>query len=383
MPASRDRGALELVHAAGLDDDDRARLRAFAELDALAVIAAHAVAGLAPGAVARVTAWLASGLRGPYDEAFAAERASSAAWFVALKLPALQALGVIHRVRAACADAIPARFPPDDAPAISRAVHKLLDLETALLVHHVARASETQLVERADAAQADRVAAIQTLSSGLAHEVRNPLNSAKLQLELLARRLRRDHDDPKLLEPVEHVHAELARLTRLLNEFLAFARPSALALGDHDVVVIVHGVLDAERAFADGRGIQLALAGSAAARARIDAQHVHQIVHNLVHNAVEAVPAGGRVTVTIGDDADHVRLAVEDDGDGIPAAVQHRIFEPFFSTKLSGTGLGLSIVHSAVALHGGTVHVASSPHGTRFEVVLPRHGAITTSPSPR
>jgi signal transduction histidine kinase len=373
--ASRDRGAIELVLAAELGDDDRARLSALAEALADELPAIAAGSELEPAGQARVCAWLASGLRGPYDEAFASERASSAAWFVALKLPALAALAVIQRVRAAYAEAIAARYPADEAHAVARAVHKLLDLETALLVHHVARESQTQLVERADLAQADRVAAIQTLSSGLAHEVRNPLNSAKLQLELLARRLRRDHDDPKLLEPVELAHDEIARLTRLLNEFLAFARPSALALGDHDVVVIAHGVLDAERPFADGRGIALALAGSAAAPARIDAQQVHQIVHNLVHNAVEAVPSGGHVTVTIGDDADHVRLAVEDDGAGIPEAVQHRIFEPFFSTKLSGTGLGLSIVHSAVALHGGTVHVASSARGTRFEVVLPRHGA--------
>ncbi|HET9622369.1 MAG TPA: HAMP domain-containing sensor histidine kinase [Kofleriaceae bacterium] len=359
MPTSRDAQAA-IVRAAGLDAGERAQLLALATRlgDDLPVIAARA--GLSdPPAVACGAAWLAKILRDP-----SGERALPA-WHVALKLPALGVLGVIHGAR----DRLVER-----APGAARALHKLFDLETALLVHHVAHASQHQLVERADAAQTDRVAAIQTLSAGLAHEVRNPLNSAKLQLELLARRLRRDHDDPRLREPVELVHQEIERLTRLLNEFLAFARPSALVLGDHDVVAIARGVVEAEPPLP---GITLTLAGSPAVPARVDAHQVHQIVHNLVRNAVEAVAAGGAgtvtVTVTPGDDADHVRIVVADDGPGIPEAVQHRIFEPFFSTKLSGTGLGLSIVHSAVALHGGTVRVDSSPRGTRFEVVLPRH----------
>ena len=106
--------------------------------------------------------------------------------------------------------------------------------------------------------------------------------------------------------------------------------------------------------------------------ARVDPAKVHQIVANLVRNAVEAVTANGRVQVTVESALDGVIVRVEDDGPGIPGAVQARIYEPFFSTKESGTGLGMSIVHSLVALHGGTITLDTGTDGTRFDVKLPR-----------
>ncbi len=227
----------------------------------------------------------------------------------------------------------------------------------------------TRRDQRAD--QSDRIAALQTLSAGLAHEVRNPLNSARLQLELLARRLRRAGADPTLIEPVEQVNHELERLTRLLNEFLAFARPSELVLADHDIPAIARAVVAAQTAFAATRGAALEVVGVDALVARVDVQKLGQIVQNLVRNALEAVAPGGRVAVAVTEDDGRAHLIVDDDGPGIPEAIQHRIFEPFFTTKDAGTGLGLSIVHGMVAALGGTIAVASSPRGTRFDVALP------------
>ena len=120
------------------------------------------------------------------------------------------------------------------------------------------------------------------------------------------------------------------------------------------------------------RGAAIQLAGVDSLRVRIDAQKLRLISQNLVRNALEAVAPGGRVVVTLDGDDVHVRLAVEDDGRGIPEAIQRRIYEPFFTTKDTGTGLGLSIVHGLVAAHGGTITFASSPQGTRFDVSLPR-----------
>jgi signal transduction histidine kinase len=92
-----------------------------------------------------------------------------------------------------------------------------------------------------------------------------------------------------------------------------------------------------------------------------------------VRNALEAVSAGGRVSIELAGDDDHVRLSVRDDGPGIPAEVRPRIYEPFFSTKEGGTGLGMSIVHSLVSLHGGSIELQTGSHGTRFDVAIPRH----------
>jgi signal transduction histidine kinase len=253
-----------------------------------------------------------------------------------------------------------------------RSVDKLFDVELALMLRHYQLVSEERLVERERTILNDRLAALRTLSAGLAHEVRNPLNAAKLQLELLDRRLRRAEADLKLIEPVEQVSREIERLTGMLNEFLAFARPSELALADHDVAAIVREVVAAQKAFAATRGAAIQVAGVSSLRAYIDAQKLRQISHNLVRNALEAVAPGGHVLVTIDGSDDHVHLTVEDDGPGIPEAIQRRIYEPFFTTKEAGTGLGLSIVHGMVVAHGGTITVASSPDKTRFDVSLPR-----------
>jgi len=233
--------------------------------------------------------------------------------------------------------------------------------------------AHTALAERD--ALSDRIVSLQTLTAGLAHEVRNPLNSARLQLELLERRLRRASAAANLIDPVEQVSHELERLTRLLNDFLAFARPSRLALANHDVRMIVGDVVAGEQPFAASRDATLQVTGIASLRARVDAPKLRLIALHLVRNALEAVAPGGHVVVTVAADEDHVRLAVEDDGPGIPEASRRRVYEPFFTTKDTGTGLGLSIVHAMVAAHGGAVTVDSAPGKTRFDVALPRHPA--------
>jgi signal transduction histidine kinase len=387
--ASREAAASQLFEALELGDADRARLRALhvelaPRLPAIAdrfydrLAAWPGTSGLftsaAQGAWLRATLvdWMTSGLCGPYDEQFDAKRAQIGQRHVAIGLPQHSLFAAMNLVRGEYHDFIDQRYEPSQARLVARAIDKLLDIELALLLGYYQRDAEAELLARERGAQAARVAALQTLSAGLAHEVRNPLNSATLQLELLERRLRRNSGQPQLIQPLEQVRHEIERLTRLLNEFLAFARPAELVIEDHDVAAIVREVVEAERPAAQARGAVLSDGTVAALRANVDAPKLRQIVRNLVHNAVEAVTRGGRVTVTATGDHEHVYLAIEDDGPGIPEAVQRRIYEPFFTTKDAGTGLGLSIVHGMVTLHGGTITIDSTPRGTRFDVVLPR-----------
>jgi signal transduction histidine kinase len=203
--------------------------------------------------------------------------------------------------------------------------------------------------------------------------VRNPLNAAKLQLELLERRLRRTNDDPRLTEPLERTQNEIERLTGLLNEFLVFARPPDLHAQEHELVAVVRQVLDGERDAAEQRGVALELdAEPAEILAEFDATKVHQLVANLVRNACEAVTTGGRVGISVRVDDARCVIRVVDDGPGIPEDVRPRIYEPFFSTKDGGAGLGMSIVHSLVTAHGGSIDLATGPRGTAFEVAIPR-----------
>jgi signal transduction histidine kinase len=378
----------EVVAYVALGDDDRARLvdlhaRLAPAFPAIAdrfyeVVAAHpATARLVTRAqLARMREalieWMASGLVGPYDAAFVERRSRIGRRHVAVGLPQHYVLTAMTVIRDAYDDRIAALYAPDEARRVARSVNKLLDVELALMLGHYQVDAEDRLVERERRIQSERVAAMQTMSAGLAHEVRNPLNSAKLQLELLERRLRREHNDPKLVEPVELAHHEIERLTRLLNEFLAFARPPDLDLVAHDIIALAHTVIAAERPLADRRGATISLTSDEPVTATVDPGKLQQILQNLIRNAIEAVEPGGLITVAIRGDAGHLYLAVSDDGPGIPDAICSRIYEPFFSTKDGGTGLGMSIVHSMVTLHGGTIDVDSSPCGTRFEVVMPR-----------
>jgi signal transduction histidine kinase len=380
----------ELLAYVALDAGDRARLVTLhavlaPELPAIAdafVAAAQANATTAatlsdPERITRLRAslisWMSTGLLGPHDDGFVAKRARIGRRHVELGLAQHYLIAAMSVVRGAYHDRIALAYAPAEALAVGRAVHKLLDLELALMLRTTRADSDEELVAGERRRRLEQVEAMQTLCAGLAHEVRNPLNSAKLQLELAARRLRRGGDDPRLVEPVELAGHELDRLTVLLDEFLAFARPPALDPHPQDIVSVVRDVIEHDRPLAERRGAALTLVdGTGPIVVEIDAVKVHQIVDSLVCNAIEAVAAGGHITIAIVPAAAHIHIRVTDDGPGIPAEVLPRIYEPFFSTKEGGTGMGMSIVHSLVALHRGTIEVTSSRSGTTFDVAVPR-----------
>jgi signal transduction histidine kinase len=316
--------------------------------------------------------WMSWGLLGPYDDAFYASRSRIGKRHAALGLAQHYMFAAMNVIRAGYVARIGALFPRAQVFPYIRSVDKLLDLELAMMLHDYQAGSEDRLVRRERRQQSDQLAAMQTLSSGLAHEIRNPLNSAKLQLELLERRLRRKLDDTSLTEPTALAHHEIERLGDLVNDFLAFAQPSSMYVAGQDLVVIAHHVIELERPLALRRGVELQLVAGGEVHACVDATKLHQIIQNLLRNAIEAVAPGGHVALRIDEDADRVHVRVIDDGPGIPDRVRARMFEPFFSTKESGTGLGMSIVHSFVAMHGGTIGVVSTPAGTEFDVTLPR-----------
>jgi signal transduction histidine kinase len=380
----------ELLAFVGLGDGDRTRLRALhprlaPRFEAIASRFYEAVLA-SPGAAAALSGpaqierlrislidWMSSGLLGPHDERFYEKRSRIGRRHVAVGLASQYMFSAMTVLRLAYQDSIAELYPPGEALAVMRSVHKLLDCELAIMVQHYELDTQDKLVARERRAQADRILAMQTMSAGLAHEVRNPLNAAMLQLELLERRLHRAGDDPRLLGPTELAQNEIERLTALLNEFLVFARPPELHPQEHDVVAVVRQVVDLERGTAEQRGVALALdAEPAQVLAEVDVAQVHQMVLNLVRNACEAVSDGGHVTAGVRADDTRCLIRVSDDGPGIPDHVVPRIYEPFFSTKEGGTGLGMSIVHSLMSLHGGSIDLQTGPGGTTFEVAIPR-----------
>lgn len=238
------------------------------------------------------------------------------------------------------------------------------------------------------AADAEALSAMGTLAMHLAHEIRNPLNAAVLQLHMLGRDVDKLEVDEgvrgKLHRRARVVESEIGRLSRLLTEFLELARPRGIAREPVQVGTLVDAVLDLERDAAAARGVQvlrhLADEGCVALG---DTEKLKQVVLNLVVNALEAMKEGGTLTVTVTSEGEWARIAVEDTGPGIDPQVLGSIFDPFFTTKEAGTGLGLSIVRKIVDQHAGEVRLESERgRGTRVTVAIPLARALTKGVAP-
>jgi signal transduction histidine kinase len=237
------------------------------------------------------------------------------------------------------------------------------------------------------AQMAEKLAAVGTLTAGLSHEIRNPLNAALLQLTVLERRLQRLAGDLQgpLLEPLVLVKDEIRRLDHILEDFLQFARPRVFVPRAVELCQVVSRVLDLLAGEAERRSIRLErelTADPGGTPVAGEEERLRQVLVNLTLNAIEATPDGGRVRVRClvlapdqaqGERDTSVAVTVDDSGPGVPAAARDRIFEPFFTTKARGSGLGLSIVHAIVLQHGGTISVGEAPGGgARFLLRLPR-----------
>lgn len=369
------------------DEDLLRRLRAATSDAEIAAIAEHFYAVImqhegarsviteGPAQIARLKStlveWVISGLADPHDEGYYERRSRIGRRHVAIGLPQQYMFTAMNVMRRDLHHLVETHLP-DERLATRDAIDRLLDMELAIMLRHYQLEVEERLVRRERQAQAERLTAVRTLSAGLAHEVRNPLNAAKLQLELLERRLRRGDGDPRLLDAAELVRVEIGRLSKLLDEFLAFARPADLAPTPTDMVSLARHVAELERPGAEVRGVTLEVTAPVPSiEALVDAAKIHQVVQNLLRNAIEASPRGGKVDVIVEPIDGGVALRVRDQGPGIPTHVLTRIYEPFFSTKEGGTGMGMAIVHSLVSLHGGEIHVRSE-NGTEFAVHLPR-----------
>ena len=219
--------------------------------------------------------------------------------------------------------------------------------------------------------RSERLAAVGTMAAGLAHEVRNPLNSASLQLTLLERRLGRGEDAAAVL-PVAHIiKGEIDRLDRLVRDFLAFSQPRPLEAKPVTVPPLLEGVVALIRPVAEAARVEIAVEVAPDVPAIAgDVERLKQVLHNLTRNALEAMQeGGGRLTLRARQAADGVELDVEDDGPGFSEDLP--VFDAFFTTKEQGTGLGLPLVHRIVTDHGGSVRVQSRPGRTCFTLRLP------------
>jgi two-component system sensor histidine kinase PilS (NtrC family) len=206
------------------------------------------------------------------------------------------------------------------------------------------------------------------MAAQLAHEIRNPLAAMRGSAQLLAQDVQGDPGTSRLTAILLR---ESDRLSRLVEEFLRFARPPKPALRPVGLELLVKETMEMVQTDPLSQGVELEL-DLQPVTAQVDPDQVRQVLLNLVRNAFEVAAGGGRVRVSLASEGGVGRLCVWDSAGAIPESHLGRIFEPFFTTRSGGTGLGLATAYSIVRAHEGRIQVSSTPQaGTEFIVELP------------
>jgi len=230
------------------------------------------------------------------------------------------------------------------------------------------RRSERALVD------AEKLASLGQLSAGVAHEINNPLGVVLMYAYLL-------HDettDQKVREDSRMIIEQAERCNKIVSGLLQFARKNKVVLKAANIYDIAVRCLELVN-IADRIDLSVEC-DCDDPTAEVDGDQIVQVINNLVKNAVDAMPKGGKLSVSVNGDQNDVRIVIKDTGIGIPADKINKIFDPFYTTKKmgKGTGLGLSVSHGIIKIHRGRITVKSNadkdagPTGTEFTVHIPR-----------
>ena len=238
------------------------------------------------------------------------------------------------------------------------------------------RAEKELQQQRETLYHAEKMAALGTLSAGIAHEMNNPLGIITTRIEVMLLEAEGQHLPPQVVEDLQVLYRASQRVARIAASLRSFARQSPGERGAVDLnAVVEETLLLMQKPLAtDNIRIFTTLAAGLPSM-HGDANALHQVLMNLLTNAREAMTGGGEIhveTAPMPERAGWIRLTIRDTGPGIPADVLSRIFDPFFTTKHRGTGLGLSVTYGIIQDHGGQVDVTSPPGGgTTFRLSFP------------
>ncbi|MGB5704873.1 MAG: HAMP domain-containing sensor histidine kinase [Polyangiales bacterium] len=320
--------------------------------------------------------WLEGLFTGPYDEQYFEKRARIGRMHVKVGLEQRYMLAAMNVIRLGLHEGLAEIATPGQEQVLDhRAIDQICDIELAIMLETY---REDYVLKKT--AEAESLAVMGRLTAGLAHEVRNPLNAAKLQLDVL-RRNAADVQEASIRRKIERrtnlVQDELRRLSLLLDDFLNLARARRLDPVHCDACLLLTEVVELRRPEIESQGIEFVDdinidGGPCDLLAERD--RLKQVVNNLITNAVEAVAESGQPCIQITSRSNNGRweVAVIDNGPGVSSEVAQRAFESFVTTKDAGTGLGLAIVKRIVDLHGGHAVLTPEPEGgTRASFWIP------------
>ncbi|HKT24253.1 MAG TPA: ATP-binding protein [Terriglobales bacterium] len=217
-----------------------------------------------------------------------------------------------------------------------------------------------------------RLANIGKLTSGVAHEVKNPINSIVVHLEILRNKLKDPDADTQ--RHMDVIGSEIQRLDRVVQTLVDFTRPVELSLSEVDLREVAGQVAFVARPDCERHGVQLVTEiADEALPAKIDSDLFKQALLNIVINGAQAMADGGTLTIRAHrQDGDDAQIEIQDTGPGIPPAIRDKIFNLYFTTKKSGSGIGLAMTYRIMQLHNGSIHFDTRVgEGTIFYLTLP------------
>jgi two-component system, NtrC family, sensor histidine kinase HydH len=216
-----------------------------------------------------------------------------------------------------------------------------------------------------------RLSYLGLLSSGLAHEIKNPLNSLKLNVQLLEEGLKTNVNKEELSSSVEPMLNQIKRLERLTRDFLLYARPSEPELKVQNLRQLLEELILSFGEEIKSRSLTVDLEAPESVREiPIDENMIRTALSNLILNAIQASEESGRIAIEVKDAESEVQIDVIDEGSGIAQESKEKIFEIFYTNKSGGTGLGLSIAKRFVELHQGKIELIDRERGAHFRVTL-------------
>jgi len=226
----------------------------------------------------------------------------------------------------------------------------------------------TRLIRyREEMVSREKMATLGQFSAAVAHELRNPLSSMRMTLDLL-----REEVGPEARDDIDFLRAEASRLDHSVEELLFYAGRPRYEMGPADVSAVVSDAVKMVRPLADHLEVSLSVpTPDGPFPIRGDANRLRQALVNLLLNAVQACKSGQSVSVAVTRPLDTVSVTVSDEGPGVPADLEERLFEPFVTGRAGGTGLGLSVTAAIARAHHGEVRYEREDGQTRFSLLLP------------
>jgi signal transduction histidine kinase len=216
-----------------------------------------------------------------------------------------------------------------------------------------------------------RLANIGKLTSGVAHEVKNPINSIVVHLEILRNKLKQPDADTQ--RHMDVIGSEIQRLDRVVQTLVDFTRPVELKLAEIDLRTLVQQVTFVARPDSERHGVHVVTEiGDEALVTKADSDLLKQALLNIVINGAQAMENGGTLTLRTRRNGAEAQIEIQDTGEGIPPAIRDKIFNLYFTTKKSGSGIGLAMTYRIMQLHNGSIHFDTrSGEGTTFYLTLP------------